>query len=209
MARYNCRQQRLSPQIDIDNYNILHPRPPNESGEFCCAHFPPFNQKHLASSLNQWKGILLRCSQPLGQKIVMNSFYLRPVNCVRAPPSCWKVNSQCLSNSVEGWTQKNCVCGKAKIVSPLCLPCLLFESAVVIASQCKLWVKGKEPWSEDCIQGREWKGKYYCGIVFRDPLWKSFKDNISSPCQYLYWFYFPPKGLGWICSVIKAPGPHA
>lgn len=50
--------------------------------------------------------------------------------------------------------------------------------------------------------GKKKKIKCSMGICFSRRFMNVCRDNINSPCQYLYWF-FPSKTLGWMRSLIK------
>lgn len=78
---------------------------------------------------------------------------------------------------------KTCECGKAKIVSPLCLPCLLFESPVVIASQCELKIAFK-------VENE--KANITVGL-FSEILYESLSKITSVPLVNIFIGFISPK----------------
>lgn len=121
---------------------------------------------------------------------------MRELNCVRAPPSRLEADSHFLSNSAERLTQNAVQESRDFFVfvflnsslPPLftLLEPLLLHSARRLDGQKGVLKVEKE------------KANVTVEIVFRDALGISYKDNISFPCQYPYWFY--PRGNWAECA---------
>ena len=171
-------------------------------GDSAAFTFPSSNQRRLDFCPNQWKKVLSKDTLMLRDRKFKWVQFMRELNCVRAPPSRLEADSHFLSNSAERLTQ-NAVQESRYFVFVFLnssLPPLftLLERVLLHSARRLDGQKG-------VLKVEKAKANVTVEIVFRDAVGISYKDNISSPCQYPYWFY--PRGNWSECAHLwKHPG---
>ena len=162
-------------------------------GDSAAFTFPSSNQRRLDFCPNQWKKILSKDTLMLRDRKFKWVRFMRELSCVRAPPSRLEADSHFLSNSAERCTGEQGFFVFVFVFLNSSLPPLftLLEPVLLHSARRLDGQKG-------VLKVEKEKANVTVEIVFRDALGISYKDNISFPCQYPYWFY--PRGNWAECA---------